>query len=75
MAFTYHCCVCDFEMTGPVEDACGQGPDVRALVAIKGMQIVRAAHTVILTCPNGHTCKYPCMGKASNSEPSKTHAD
>jgi hypothetical protein len=68
MAFTYHCCVCDFEMTAPVEDACGQGPDVRALVAIKGMEIVRAAHTVILTCPNGHTCKYPCMGQSSDSE-------
>lgn len=63
MAVKYLCCDCDFDMTDAVKQACSQGPDVRAaVVQFKGMKLAHAAATVFLTCPNGHTCEFPCVG-------------
>jgi hypothetical protein len=68
MNVKYYCCVCDEEMTAQVHSECSALPDNRVLmVQIKGMQLVHSSHNVQLTCPNGHTCNYPCV-RGSNGE-------
>ena len=66
MAVKYLCCDCDFDMTEAVKDACNQGPDVRASLQFRGMKLMHAASTVILTCPNGHSCQFPCVGSGES---------
>jgi hypothetical protein len=61
MHVKYLCCVCNFDMTQAVLHACAQGPDLRPLT-FTGMTLTHAASTVQLTCPNGHTCQFPCAG-------------
>jgi hypothetical protein len=62
MAVRYICCDCNYDMTNEVKAACAE-PSVEtpALVHFKGMQ-VHASRTVILTCPKGHQCTFPCVG-------------
>jgi hypothetical protein len=66
MAVKYVCCQCDIDMTEAVNQECGEGPVARPTVAatliFKGMNVVHAARWVTATCPNGHTCSYPCSG-------------
>jgi hypothetical protein len=62
----YLCCECNFDMTKAVQDACAQGPDLRTLL-FRGMSLAHAASTVELTCPNGHTCRFPCAGGSDES--------
>lgn len=56
----YRCCVCDAEMTAQVESACSAPPVIRTLVHLEEVNLATGPHTVQLTCPNGHTCNYPC---------------
>lgn len=63
MAVKYLCCDCDFDMTQAVVDACNQGPDIRAALVPK--DVAPAHPTVILTCPDGHTCRFSCPGASA----------
>ena len=63
MAIRYVCCQCDVDMTDSVKAACDAGPVLRpTLLTFKGMDLVHAERSVTLTCPNNHTCSYPCTG-------------
>lgn len=62
MTTKFFCCVCDFDMSAAIKLSCNQGTDQRAMLQFKGMTLIHAAKTVELTCPNGHTCSYPCLG-------------
>jgi|HubBroStandDraft_6_1064221.scaffolds.fasta_scaffold67920_4 hypothetical protein len=64
MAVKYVCCQCDIDMTNAVKKECS-APSVHApTLVFKGMDFVHAARSVTATCPNGHTCDYPCIGAA-----------
>jgi len=60
MAIRYVCCQCDTDMTDSVKAACNASPNVLPTLTFKGMELVHAARSVTLTCPNNHTCSYPC---------------
>lgn len=62
MAIRYVCCQCDTDMTESVKGACNAGPSVLPTLTFKGMALVHAESFVTLTCPNNHTCSYPCTG-------------
>jgi hypothetical protein len=47
-------------MTAQVESACNANPVIAALAYRVNMNPAPRPHTVQLTCPNGHTCNYPC---------------
>jgi hypothetical protein len=62
MAVKYVCCQCDADMTNAVKQACEAAPVSAATLTIKGMQVIHSTHMVTATCPNNHTCNYPCSG-------------
>ena len=65
MAVRYVCCQCDSDMTDAVKESCQAPPNVRPMITLKGAQVVHAESWVTLTCPNNHTCSYPCNGEQS----------
>ena len=61
MAVKYVCGQCDTDMTTAVESACNSNPVLRPMLIQRGSEIQHSmASVVTLTCPNGHTCSYPC---------------
>lgn len=62
MAVKYVCCQCDADMTSAVKQACEAAPVSAPTLTIKGLQVVHATNFVTATCPNNHTCSYPCGG-------------
>lgn len=62
MTIRYVCCQCDSDMTDVVKQSCQAPGTVTPMLTLKGMQVVHAASWVIATCPNNHTCTYPCGG-------------
>jgi hypothetical protein len=62
MPIRYVCCQCDTDMTTAVKLACNAAPVPVPTLTLKGMQVVHASGWVMATCPNNHTCSYPCSG-------------
>jgi hypothetical protein len=62
MSIRYVCCQCDADMTDAVKTACALEPSVLPALTFKGMALVHASRFITLTCPNNHTCSYPCTG-------------
>ena len=60
MAIKYVCCQCDLDMSFAVTSACQASPVTTATLTLKGTMVVHAHHWVTATCPNNHTCSYPC---------------
>ncbi len=60
MPIKYVCCQCDTDVTDLVEAACKEAPIPFPMLTLKGMSVVHAAKIVTVTCPNNHTCNYPC---------------
>lgn len=61
MAVKYVCCQCDTDMTTAVQSQCNSSPVLRPMLILKGAEFQHSmASVVTLTCPNGHTCSYPC---------------
>jgi len=60
MSIRYVCCQCDVDVTDLVKAACTEEPIHTPMLTIKGMGVVHAAKVVTVTCPNDHTCNYPC---------------
>lgn len=65
MPVQYVCCQCDVDMTDAVKQDCAAKPVLVPTLILKGMNVVHAARWVTATCPNGHTCSYPCSGMES----------
>ena len=62
MSIRYVCCQCDADVTDAVKQECKEEPILVPMLIVKGMNIVHAARLVTVTCPNNHTCNYPCSG-------------
>jgi hypothetical protein len=62
MPVRYLCCQCDADVTDAVKQECEEDPSVVPMLTFKGMNVVHAARLVTVTCPNNHTCNYPCGG-------------
>jgi hypothetical protein len=62
MPVKYICCQCDVDMTDAVKQACMAEPVLTPTLIFKGTQVVHASRWVTATCPNNHTCSYPCGG-------------
>jgi hypothetical protein len=64
MAVRYVCCQCDADMTDAVQNSCSAGPILVPTLTLKGASVIHSEQWVTLTCPNKHTCSYPCSGMA-----------
>jgi hypothetical protein len=64
MAVKYVCCQCEIDMTDAVKKDCRAGSVLAPTLIFKGTNVVHMARLVTATCPNGHTCNYPCIGAA-----------
>lgn len=51
----YICCACDFDVTALVERAF---EEELISIRLEMAQTVEQRESVVVTCPNGHTCRY-----------------
>jgi hypothetical protein len=58
----YVCCQCDADMTEAVQQVCSVPSQPWPLLTFKGTALVHTARKVVVTCPNNHSCEFPCFG-------------
>ena len=56
----YECGQCEADVTTAVKRACKKKPDIVPTMAPTGTERLSAERVVTVTCPNGHTCHFPC---------------